>query len=228
MKALQQNKGIGLGSSEEIETLNNALKDLYWISPALNENLGKVEPSEDQRRDGLVAFADGTNWKPNGSGDRGTWRWNATSKIWEKEISTVTNTITETLTNTVEAKVYTLRSSIGNFSRDTALASGTQSVSGIGGVPVVLLFLSVSNATDEVSIGFDNLTAKGCIAYEGGVTAWNGSSTYSICDIQAAAHRYDGYVQSLDSDGFTISWTKTGSPTGTLISYYMALYLEES
>lgn len=52
---------------------------LYWISPLVNPNVGKIEPPVRVRRPGLIAYANNTDWNP-GSGEGlylytsgGTW-----------------------------------------------------------------------------------------------------------------------------------------------------------
>jgi hypothetical protein len=119
---------------------------------------------------------------------------------------------------------YSLGKHIGSFTINTATATGTQSVTGVGFAPTVLIFIACQDASDEYSIGWDDATNKGSIAYDG--TDWNISTSYSINDLESAAGAgayYQGVVNSMDSDGFTVGWTRTGAPTGTLTVLYLAL-----
>lgn len=114
---------------------------------------------------------------------------------------------------------------IGSFTIDTATLSGSQSITGVGFKPSNVIFLASISLTAQMSIGFDN-----------------GVNAYSIYqDATAGADRVDrtvnrsirleqvsgsiyylGYISSLDSDGFTITWTKGGAKTGTATIFYIA------
>jgi hypothetical protein len=121
---------------------------------------------------------------------------------------------------------YSLSHKIGSFTIDTTTATGTQAVTGVGFEPDVLLFLACQDNSDELSIGWDDGTTKGSLAYEGTGTVWRISTSYSIRDIEATAGGglyYEGVVNSMDSGGFTIGWTRTGAPSGTLTIVYLAL-----
>lgn len=59
-------KGV-LTEAQERAIINSALDILNLISPILNTVLGQVAPGASYLRDGLVAFADGSNWAPAGT-----------------------------------------------------------------------------------------------------------------------------------------------------------------
>jgi hypothetical protein len=67
-----------------LEELGNNLSAInasnIWISPILNRDLGAFEPSPEFLYDGLLAYADGTNWNP-GSG-KGYYRYNLATTAW--------------------------------------------------------------------------------------------------------------------------------------------------
>lgn len=113
-------------------------------------------------------------------------------------------------TGLVEAKLVT-------FSINTVTASGTQVVSGVGFQPSHVIFIGVVNSTSEFSIGFDDGTIHYTIGDRHGSVAntWSSLSNKSIYLMQAASVNYTGYISALSSDGFTITWTKTGAKTGT-------------
>jgi hypothetical protein len=113
---------------------------------------------------------------------------------------------------------------LGEFSRDTATATGTQAVTGVGFKPSNIIFLSIVAGTAQVSIGFGNVTTNECALNKHDIHAGQWSFTTSAVYLaQAAGINYTGAVTSLDSDGFTISWTKTGAKTGSVRVYYMAI-----
>ena len=99
------------------------------------------------------------------------------------------------------------------FTYDTATASGTQAITGIGFKPSLVFFLVVVNGTLEVSIGFDDLINFLSINYW--VTGWQSHPAYSIVLYQTTEIYVLGLLSSFDADGFTINWTKTGAKTQT-------------
>lgn len=62
-----------------VENMNNAL---WWISPLVNKDCGKREPPAEHLYDGLLAYANGTDWDPAGTGAKGMFRYNTTTSAW--------------------------------------------------------------------------------------------------------------------------------------------------
>jgi hypothetical protein len=112
---------------------------------------------------------------------------------------------------------------VGTFSIDTTTATGTQAITGVGFTPKAVVFFAVQSNSVEVSFGFDDGTDARAISYNPDVSVWGNSATFSIYDVNGTGSSYGGNVDSFDEDGFTIGWTKEGSPTGTLTVYYLAL-----
>lgn len=112
---------------------------------------------------------------------------------------------------------------VGNFTRDTSTASGTQAVTGVGFQPRAVIFLANQSGTKEMSVGVDDGTTKGCVYQQTTAGNFGVNANAIVADESSGVNNYIGSISSLDSDGFTISWTKTGSPTGTLSVYYLAL-----
>jgi len=138
----------------------------------------------------------------------------------------VGDTDTQTLTNKTIAShlAYTdTRIKIGTFTIDVTTATGTQAITGVGFVPKTVQFMYTIDQTTETGLGYDDGTLHYSMAHYG-VTNWTISASGSIYpqQIDGGANNYLGYIQSMDADGFTISWTKGGSPTGTLTIYYTA------
>lgn len=134
------------------------------------------------------------------------------------------STVGEFLPETLSTGLAAFSKKIGSFTIDTSTATGTQAVTGVGFQPQLILFLACQDTTDEVSVGFDDGTNKGSVGFYNG--NWYISTSYSISDLEAVGvtpATYYGVVSALGADGFTVSWTKTGSPTGTLTVLYLAL-----
>jgi hypothetical protein len=110
---------------------------------------------------------------------------------------------------------------VGTFTRDTSLASGTQAVTGVGFEPVAVLFMGGEHNSDEYSWGADDGTNQKSFRINASLN-WVNISGASISERHSSGNDYNGVVQSFDSDGFTIDWTRTGTPTGTLTIIYMA------
>jgi hypothetical protein len=119
---------------------------------------------------------------------------------------------------------------LGSFTRDMTLATGTQAVTGLGFKPRYIMFFANVLATGQASIGmgalpntasnpFSAFTLNSRTATSPGT--WGVNSGVALA-WQSASDYYTGTLSTLDSDGFTMSWTKTGSTTGTLDVTYIA------
>lgn len=124
-----------------------------------------------------------------------------------------------------------LSTKVGSFTRDMTTASGTQAVTGVGFRPKAVMLIANQANEPEVSIGIasqNNLSANNTNAgsvfsrYATAAGDWSSSNTSAIYADQSTGD-YGGVVSSLDDDGFTITWTKTSLPTGTLNVYYLAI-----
>lgn len=107
------------------------------------------------------------------------------------------------------------------FSRDTTLASGTQVVAHGGSTTPKGAVLSSSDdngAARSASVGQWDGTNNRCIFSTGAAnTLWGHTDTESISDRQnSVTDMYQGNISAADATNITITWTKTGSPTGTL------------
>jgi hypothetical protein len=114
---------------------------------------------------------------------------------------------------------------IGTFSRDISLASGTQGVTGIGFTPTLVLFSGgIGTSQFHTLLGADNGSqAQAEYLHDGTNTQFNSlGGTDSIRVDTSGSTRYDGFITSMDADGFTIDWTRVGAPTGTANLYFIA------
>ncbi len=111
----------------------------------------------------------------------------------------------------------------GTFIRDTTTGSGNQGVTGVGFKPKAVVFISTINATSSWSVGLDDGSSSGSIvsiaeSSPDQVNPVPGVSIYAF----STAGTYAGTITTLDSDGFTIAWTKASTQSGTIIVYYLA------
>lgn len=115
------------------------------------------------------------------------------------------------------------------FTRDISTSSGTQAITGVGFTPTAVIFLSAVGATARVSVGIDDCGSSGSgqssIYDINGDSAnnWQVSNVSSIALYNTSSDKYVGHITATGADGFTITWTKTGSPTGTATIFYLAM-----
>jgi len=113
---------------------------------------------------------------------------------------------------------------VGSFSINKTTASGTQAVTGVGFTPSVLFFITCEDGAAEASFGRDDGSAPYCVyATADYVDGWNYNGTNSLMQYQGGGTYYLGKVNSMDSDGFTIGWTRAGAPGGTFVGFYLAM-----
>jgi hypothetical protein len=121
---------------------------------------------------------------------------------------------------------------VGLFLRDMTTAAGSQVVTGVGFKPRSVIFYANRSNTSDMSMGFTSIINAAATNFDQGVvydrnatssaTYQNSVSYVSVID-QGSGNTHLGAIASMDSDGFTINWTKTGSPTGTLDIVYLAI-----
>ena len=112
----------------------------------------------------------------------------------------------------------------GNFSKNSADATADVAYTGIGFEPTGVIFFVPEHTTDEMSWGFDDGTSPKGIIHRGYTAAGTFlQGVFSIDPKQDGSNYMTGVIKSFDSDGFTVTYTKTGSPTGSFAGIYMAI-----
>lgn len=110
-----------------------------------------------------------------------------------------------------------LKSKVKQISRDLTATGGQVSYTGIGFTPSAIISMAGLGA-DITSIGVSD-SAKGGLLLSGGPT-WatnTGAVGANLGLYSSSGGNYQTWnVYSYDADGFTLTWSKTGSPTGTL------------
>jgi len=98
---------------------------------------------------------------------------------------------------------------IGRFARSVA---GAQAVTGVGFSPKIVIFFAfgTGGATEIWSNGFDDSIGHRAIVKTGDTEGCAESSTQSIAIQISAGNIIQGYISSMDADGFTVTWTLTG------------------
>jgi hypothetical protein len=112
---------------------------------------------------------------------------------------------------------------VGRLTRGMTAASGPVEYTGVGFTPKAILFMGASPVVaNSSSIGVATPLADGNLFNDNQV-AFAGSAAAAIMICTAAPNqRQDATVSVWGTDGFTLSWAKTGSPTGTAVIIYLA------
>ena len=112
-----------------------------------------------------------------------------------------------------------------NVTRDMTAVSGTQAITGAGFAPKGVIIIATVDISARMSIAFAGVSTVGW-----GIQDQNGDTTdtYAAINTIINLRTVSGTVQSavvtsFDADGCTLTWTKTGSPTGTanLMIYFL-------
>lgn len=108
---------------------------------------------------------------------------------------------------------------VGTFTRDLTAGDGDVAYTGVGFKPFLVVFIA-SLSTGMGSVGVSDGTTHGSIyIYVGGTIP----DTTALAAGNAAATAYQtAIVKTRDADGFTLTYTKTGLPTGTATIRYIA------
>lgn len=116
----------------------------------------------------------------------------------------------------------------GSFTRDISTASGTQAITGVGFQPTHIIFIGATGATNKAGstsiTGDSGLGNRSNYAAFSGADVEYGDATNGLVLCMGATPD-QSYVSgiSYDSDGFTLTWVKQGSPTGTANITYLAM-----
>lgn len=185
-----------LGENTDSDVFYDAL---YWLSPLVNPNAGKIEPPVRAKRTGLLALADGTNWNPGGLGF-GLYLWNGSS--WVKQLGPSDTIANATNSDTVDNKhandlIITTQVSAApypaNPGTSRAIGSTYQNLTG------KVLFVSVSLTSSTVV----------------GVNAYSDTPSTPAVIVQSNSIPSAGFVVPLSFIVLPNYYYKVVVPTGT-------------
>jgi hypothetical protein len=112
----------------------------------------------------------------------------------------------------------------GTTTRDISTASGTQNIAhGLGATPKhikIEVFLGTTAGANDISVGAYNGTTNSCIYYINAGTFYNvGAANDTTNGIVLTRNNVSDYsakaIITFDGTNIILTWTKTGSPTGT-------------
>lgn len=106
--------------------------------------------------------------------------------------------------------------------RDAGAASGDVSYTGVGFTPTsVRAILVVDNTTYNSDGSSDSSKASSCI-YTSASNVFYANATSLVSYSNQSSWAQTAVVKSYDADGFTLTWTKVGTPTaGTIKLIFM-------
>lgn len=108
--------------------------------------------------------------------------------------------------------------------RNMTAASGDVSYTGYGFLPRALIIFSARNANLEAAWGVCDVGLRESCIYLSYAPGRFGLGSYILHIITGATPDYQrAIVKSLDTDGFTLTWTKAGTPSGTIDMAVLAL-----
>lgn len=117
---------------------------------------------------------------------------------------------------------------VGTFTRAQDAVSGDVAYTGVGFSPKTVIFSFAVSGTVGGGMGFDNGTVH---YYNSEATSTTASAQvnvtsalFSIGMLDNGSWSQEGKIKTLDSDGFTLTWAKGGSPpSATITVFYVAL-----
>ena len=113
----------------------------------------------------------------------------------------------------------------GSFTKN--IGNTTASViTGIGFKPRVVIFWGLIPLTKGMCMGFfeDGSGQGGGVASYNDVAGFFGNSGGPLVFWQGGANQFiENNSQTVQTDGFTLGWSRSGSPVGTATIYYLAL-----
>jgi hypothetical protein len=115
-----------------------------------------------------------------------------------------------------------ISSKIITATRNLADASGDVGYTGVGFKPrCIIAFGHVNNNALSIGVGDVNVSDSSVNENYLGQQVVN---LYRLIELyNASGAGQDANLKSLDGDGFTLTWTKTGSPTGTANLIFLCL-----
>ena len=117
-----------------------------------------------------------------------------------------------------------LTSETGSFTRDISTATGSQAITGVGFQPTALIVFVGGGGVGRASWGMASSDAtEVCVNHYHNISADSFEHWGNLIRLEyGPGENYQGNLTSFDADGFTIAWTKNGSPTGTVGCKFIA------
>lgn len=114
---------------------------------------------------------------------------------------------------------------VNSFTKNLADASGSQAVTGVGFKPkAVIGFVTPASGSAQVfSLGFSNQTNNFSTTQDSTTAGTFDGEAFWLWAKESNTNYQLATITSFDTDGFTISWTKNGTPTASVDVVYLAI-----
>ena len=116
-----------------------------------------------------------------------------------------------------------LSSKIITSTRDAGAVTGNVAYTGVGFTPTSVHALAVVDGTLYNCKGFADSTKTGWAVYQSAANVYYVANTLVTYSNQSAWAQ-NGYIATFDTDGFTMTWTRVGTPTAGTIKLYFICY----
>jgi len=127
-----------------------------------------------------------------------------------------------TLRNQAMNSETRLASKVIGSTRDLATASGNVSYTGVGFQPTSIIFMGAVSGGVPVGFGIVDSGKTGRAVSVSTSGNWNVQTAYFLAlYANNASNLQVANISSFDTDGFTLAWTKIGSPTGTADIFFL-------
>lgn len=110
---------------------------------------------------------------------------------------------------------------LGSFTYNLSTASGSLPVTGVGFRPKVVILGGAVSGASPWTLGAADASGGASMGFIG--TAMQMQTTLPIVLYANGSDYQTGILSSMDSDGFTLAFTKNNSPTGTATVFYVAI-----
>jgi len=116
-----------------------------------------------------------------------------------------------------DAPLWGVWHKIKSATRDNTAASGDVAYTGVGFKPLYCFALSsvIGSACSSVGTADVGVNCGSLAFYGSGVYTYSTITTNLIHSLTSTGNIQSCILKSYDADGFTLTWTKTGYPTGT-------------
>lgn len=110
---------------------------------------------------------------------------------------------------------------IGTITRAMTADAGDVATTSVGFKPSAIIFLA-GLSTTSISVGMSDATTNALVWYTGSTGGFG--NAYCIIAYEDGTKLQTAVVKTMDADGFTLTWSKTGTPSSANASiYYLAL-----
>jgi hypothetical protein len=108
----------------------------------------------------------------------------------------------------------------GTFTRDLSADAGDVAYTSVGFKPSHVIFLA--GGSNGVTVGIDNGTVHYYVLSAGAVDATDATKSIWCGGVTPGSNFQTAIIKTLDTDGFTLTWAKSGSPAVTATIFYIA------